>query len=153
MFNSRWTLLGFVVVALALTGCNITNPLVMFGTSEGVVANEANATVTVDISWIPPHGTDGYRDPVNLTAYPRGCNGSNFFTPALSEGEYRVTITETATGHIVKRGKIFIPQNDGDRNFAYEEVPGAHPPIITMYHWGVVVAGTHPYYNGTKISS
>jgi len=143
MMNSRWTLLGFAVIALALAGCNITNPLVMFGESEGVVPNEANATVIVDIVWIPPRGIDGYRDPIHLVIRP-----NEFYTPALPEGEYRVTITEYATGHVVKRGNLFVPQNDGDRNFAYEEVPG-HPP--TMYHWAILIAGAHPYYAGTRI--
>lgn len=153
MLNTRWILLGFAVVGLALAGCNITMPDLNFGSSQGVVADEANAHVTVEFRWIRPRGTDGYRAPTIIDLSPRGHPGLCFYTPSLAEGEYKVIITETATGNIVKQGRIFIPANDGNRDFAYEEVPGAHPPMITMFHWGVVVTGTHPHYAGTRISS
>ncbi len=136
-------LFALVVVAAALTsGCNITAPDLLG--QDGVVANDSDATMRVEIRWLPPRGTDGYRDP---KTYELGAPA--FGTTDLSEGKYEVSVYLSATGERISQKTLFIPAERGERDFAYEEVQGMPP---TMFHWGIVVSGTYRHYR-VKIES
>jgi hypothetical protein len=133
--SSRWVLVLLFIAALPFAGCKAILGPNLLG-EDVVVANESDVTVRVEIHWIPPRGTDGYRPPEVYELRSPG-----FGTTSLTEGEYRVKAFVIANGRAIGGKNLFVPAERGERNFAYEEVQG-HPP--TMYHAGIVVYGQYP---------